>query len=697
MVTMTLFAVPARPGMWKTITLEDGSEISAEFRGDEFGCWWAAEDGRCFVELDGTSTYREVAREDLVAAARARRAEEARRAQEVRETQGAVATMSAVKKMPGGTTKNPIGEKKGIIILVNFTDLKFDSEHDVEYYKRFANEEGFDDTHNTHSVRDYFLAQSNGLFDLTFDVAGPVDLANEHAYYGHSNERNYPQMIREACEGAYSQGVDFSNYDWDGDGLVEQVFVIYAGNGAADTGDMSYTWPHKSELVPAQNYGGTRVSVYACGCELAGNGQGDGIGTVCHEYSHCMELPDAYDTETYEWYGMGTWSVMSYGSYNGNSYGYLPAGYTSYERAFCGWLDPIELTADTEVSNMKGLSEGGDAYIVYNQANENEFYMLENRTLTGFDGDLQASGLLVLHVDYSASLWKNNEVNTYTRNNDHERYTIIPADNVKDYLTESKDTWPYSGKNMFDNSTTPVDDTYNANSNGEKYMNMSLSHIEKASDGSISFRFYPSGVTPSGEAPEGAIFYESFDKCWGAGGNDGDFSTSVVTSEFYPDNDGWSCSTSHGSKECAMFGSNTQTANVLMPTFTISEETVLTFRAAPVTALVPGVLSISCDTGGISIDPTEIEIPQGEWTWFTIRLNGEGDVQLRLKETSGLNRFFLDTVMAMPLSVVPEGIETVESGVKTRPSGTYTLQGVKVNNPTQKGIYIVDGKKYVNK
>ena len=56
------------------------------------------------------------------------------------------------------------------------------------------------------------------------------------------------------------------------------------------------------ELSDPTNYGrsvkldGVTVDTYACGSELMGiSGKTlDGIGTMCHEYSHCLGLPDFY-------------------------------------------------------------------------------------------------------------------------------------------------------------------------------------------------------------------------------------------------------------------------------------------------------------------------------------------------------------------------------------------------------------------
>ena len=128
----------------------------------------------------------------------------------------------------------------------------------------------------------------------------------------------------------------------------------------------------------------------------------EGIGTICHEFTHCLGLPDIYDTAYGGGYGMGYWDLMNSGSYNSN--GYIPAGFTSYEKMYCGWSQPIELKNDTVITGMKPLSEGGESYIIYNDANRNEYYLLENRQKTGWDAGIPGNGLLVIHVDYDPTL-----------------------------------------------------------------------------------------------------------------------------------------------------------------------------------------------------------------------------------------------------------------------------------------------------
>ncbi|MCD8281940.1 MAG: M6 family metalloprotease domain-containing protein, partial [Prevotella sp.] len=706
-LSLSVFAVPAARGLWRTLPLAGGGTVYAELRGDEFGHFWQTEDGRCFVPVSedvaaADRVYKETDKDAIVAAAQLLRAP-------VAELQSKRAAKRRVTL--GGEHDPYTGQKRCLVILAEFSDFKFADAHDLDFFKRMCNEENFNDGEggNVHSVHDYFYDQSYGNLDITFDVAGPVELKYGYAYYGKNSQTSLTysrQMILEAIDGAEEEGVDFTPYDWDGDGEVDEVFVLYAGYNAAQSDEYSdAVWPHMSSLGSyAVTYDGVTINTYACSSELAPTGKINGIGAMCHEFSHCLGLPDLYDT-TYsgKFTDMSYWSLMDSGCYNGDGFvGYCPCGYTSYERMYCGWLDPVELTEETEVSGMKGLTEGGEAYIIYNQGNKNEYYLLENRSAYDYDAGLFANGLMILHLDYNANAWKGNYVNTPYLGNNHARYTYFASDNSWTETTSdlAGDPYPCSGNNHFDSSSSPSATVYNPNSDGSQMMNISVSNIAKASDGTISFRFYPAGTDPNhGNEPDGAVFYESFDYCAGAGGNDGVFGgTGIGGATFNPDLSGWTYNSAHGALQCAMFGSNTQAANVVTPTFTIDGETVLSFKAAPYTALVSGVLDISCETGGITLSESEITLPQGDWTDFAITLTGSGEVSLRIKETSGLKRFFLDEVAAVPASL--SAIHSVENAASAVRKGVYTLGGVYCGESAAglaKGIYIVDGRKYVVK
>lgn len=490
LVSAAAMAVPAKR-VKKTITLNDGSRVEVTLRGDEYAHYLQAQDGRAFLE-DEKGQFQLVDKDEL-SAVRSQRMQ----ASNVRRTK---------RKASWGADRNPVsGSKKGLVILVNFSDKKFNAAYTQQFYNRYFNEVGFSERGMNGSVHDYFYASSYGQFDLTFDVIGPVTVQNTCAYYGKnksSGDDAHPaELVIEAVNLADQAGVDFTKYDWDNDGHVDQVFVVYAGFGEAQGGASNTIWPHEWDLTSAkysndgtgaQKLDGVWVDTYAVSCELCGSSgtKVDGIGTACHEFSHCMCLPDFYDTSgsTTPNYGMDTWDLMDYGCYAGDNYeGTCPTGYTSYERMYCGWLEPKEISGFTEVTSLKSLATNADAYIIYNKKNRNEFYMLENRQLEGWFKYGIGHGMLVLHVDFSQSAWSEGTVNNVAS---HQRMTIIPADNSFRTDTESDytgDTYPGSKrKTELTNTSTPAATLYNTNTDGKKFMNMPIRNI-KESNKVISF------------------------------------------------------------------------------------------------------------------------------------------------------------------------------------------------------------------
>ena len=196
---------------------------------------------------------------------------------------------------------------------------------------------------------------------------------------------------------------------------------------------------------------------------------------------------------------MDAWDLMTSGGYNGDSF--IPAGFTSYEKMYCGWYSPIELKDDIVIKDMKPLSEGGDFYIIYNDANPNEYYLLENRQLTGWDAAIPGHGLLVIHVDYDPDMWRRNIVNnctSYAGANTHERYTVIPADNNRGSNDVATDAYPYMGNDSLTNNSLPRAELYNLNPDGIHYTSKPITNI-KEENGLISFEFKNLVKNRSGE------------------------------------------------------------------------------------------------------------------------------------------------------------------------------------------------------
>lgn len=498
-------AIPAKK-LQKVITLTNGTQVSVELRGDEYLSWWEGTDGTAYRATADENVFEAFDLEAQKPAAAARRA---------RAEQGRVARLARVKnslkgaddKMRGlgGDHITYKGVKKGLVVLVDFKNKKFADGHDLEYYKNVINGKDFSDEEEGYvgSVRDYFLAQSNGQFELDFDVVGPVTMSKNYGYYGNDgayqkDEKVY-EMIKEACDGIQDK-VNLKDYDWDGDGEADQVFFLYAGLGQASGGSAGTVWPHESELrywpCGVLSYSTGKINTYACANELQPETQGSsryisaGIGTICHEFSHCLGFADMYDTTGGGGYGMSVFDVMDQGSYNGN--GFVPCNYTAFERIYAGWVEAIELIDPATVKDMKSVSDYGRPFIMYNYKNTNEYFLMENRQNTGWDKGLYGSnGLLIVHVNYVPSRWANNSVNSSAEK--IQCCTVVNADGSRENTQYSLqgDLYPYEVKGVtmndeFTDESEPAAKLYTKNSDNSYALGIPITNI-KRSKGSISF------------------------------------------------------------------------------------------------------------------------------------------------------------------------------------------------------------------
>lgn len=501
-------AVPAKK-LQKVITLANGTQVSVELRGDEYLSWWEGTDGTAYrTTATDENVFEAFDLEAQKPAAAARRA---------RTEQGRVARLARVKnslkgaddKMRGlgGDHITYKGVKKGLVVLVDFKNKKFADGHDLEYYKNVINGKDFTDEEEGYvgSVRDYFLAQSNGQFELDFDVVGPVTMSNNYGYYGGDKEYQKDnlvyEMIKEASDAIQDQ-VNLKDYDWDGDGEADQVFFLYAGLGQASGGSASTIWPHESELrywpCGVLSYSTGKINTYACANELQPVTQGStnyisaGIGTICHEFSHCLGFADMYDTSGGGGYGMSVFDVMDQGSYNGN--GFVPCNYTAFERIYAGWVEAIELDSPATVKDMKSVSDYGRPFIMYNYKNTNEYFLMENRQNTGWDEGLYGcNGLLIVHVNYVPSRWINNTVNSSDQKIP-QCCTVVNADGsreISNTLSLQGDLYPYEEKGVtmndeFTDDSEPAAKLYTKNSDNSYALGIPITQI-KRSKGSISF------------------------------------------------------------------------------------------------------------------------------------------------------------------------------------------------------------------
>lgn len=501
---MNAQATPALRKAQKVIQ-PDGTELTVIQKGDEFFHYFTTLDNvALFREANGSFTYATVDANGKLSgsALLAHNLDKRNEAElqhinkyrltsieECKETiaERNRANMLRAASRIGGTVNNT-GHVRIPVILAQFSNYSFTLSKE-EMNLHFNGEDYKGDHEGSYgSVRDYFIAQSDSQFVPDFEVIGPITVPNGMSYYGGNNRTNASggkSLVTDACNIA-TETVDFSSFDNNGDGTVDFLYVIFAGYDEASYGSDSTLWSHQNSITLQLD--GVTLSQYACSSELLIGGQIDGIGTICHEFSHCLGLPDFYDTTKSNYFGMDYWSLMDYGCYALD--GYCPSGYTSYEREFVGWMD-IETIDEPANLLLEPLNEGGKAYRIVNNANSNEYYILENRQLTKWDSYFPNHGLLILHVDYSSSIWSNNTVNTVK---DHQRMTLCPADGeLLPYSKESSklyaqsllgDTWPgSSGNTTFTDETTPAATVYTGG-----LMHKPITDI-KEENGIITLRF----------------------------------------------------------------------------------------------------------------------------------------------------------------------------------------------------------------
>lgn len=461
-----VFAVPAKKGVF-TISQPDGTTIDVRLTGDEHSFYYTTPCGTPLESVDGF--LRPVERGSALPLRR-------------------MPAQRAEGLFPGSDFPCH-GEQKVLVVLVEYTDVKFLSDYNPnDYFTRLLNEEGFTDNDATGSARDYFIDNSKGLFKPQFDVYGPVTLPHPQSYYG-GNGPMMPdvhgcEMVIDACA-ILDDEVDFSQYDRNGDGLIDNVFIYYAGRGEASGGGEDCVWPHSAllrSLRPNQEpimHDGVELNRYACTNERQSNVP-DGIGTFVHEFSHVMGLPDLYATSANqtvnESFTPGSWSVMDYGPYNNNSH--TPPYYSAFELAALGWLEPTIIDGETSV-RLEDISHG-EAYKIVNPGRANEYFLFENRQRHDWDSYIPGHGMLVWHIDYDPTVWTGNVVNN-TPN--HQYVDLIEADGRPTATTRDGDSFPGAAQvRSFTDNTNPSMTFWNGRGAG-----LPITEITER-DGVISFK-----------------------------------------------------------------------------------------------------------------------------------------------------------------------------------------------------------------
>ena len=532
-------AVPAKPGI-NTLTLSDGTTIQVKAIGDEWSHSLATadeltialgDDGFFYYVVSGDMTNvraHDVANRDAaeISFVNANRYQMTMAAlQEAKMQAGSKLRSAHPQAILTKATQVPNnGSPRVPIILVQYTDKSMSNSK--------ANFEAQYNT-NAKSVFNYFKDQSNSMYTPQFDIYGIYTLPSTRATYGGNdssgNDKGVAKMVGDAISKA-GNDINWAQYDNNGDGEADVCIVVYAGVGEAQAYGVvpNAVWPCQWSLSSGAYYGdgsgavtrnGVTIDKFAVFNEVAGSSDSgttlDGIGTFCHEFSHCLGLPDFYETTyTNGYFGMSYWSLMDTGCYNGGSIdGDTPIGYSAYEKNFMGWLNYIDAVENTfytlPVFNSKTAEN--DKAVKITALNSNEYWILENRKKQNWDYYIQDEGILITHFTYVASRWEANTVN----NKAVQLATIMPADNSLSTNNLNKDLYGETN-HAFGPSTTPAmkanmsaSGSLSSSTGGAGTVNKPVTEINLNSDGTASF-WYIKGENPAISVNPTSLAFEGY-------------------------------------------------------------------------------------------------------------------------------------------------------------------------------------------
>ena len=509
-------AGPAYPGL-ERITLPDGSEISVRQVGDEHHHFVQTADGCPVVKgADGFFYYMALDSSGNPCAGNVRvgspqaasflKTADFTPVFKALSNEGNILRNKRLEKRRDryGVEAFPLeGEVRTLVILVEYQDVKFKSETVRQDFDDMLNSDGYSREGACGSAAEWFKVNSDGKFKPTFDVFGPVTLDYPVYYYGSgANDPNAPKMVIEGCE-KLDDEIDFSQYDFDNDGFVDNVFIFYAGYGEHLGSQYAETvWPHSWDIYNQTKLllDGKYINHYACTSELEKHSKMTGMGAFVHEFSHVMGLRDHYSTAYNGAFTPGSWDVMDEGEYNND--GHTPPLYSFFELYSLGWAEPREIGLEPENVTLLPIDTKDGCIITTD--NPNEFFLLENRRQEGWDEFLPYHGMLVWHIDYNPTLWSRNMVNNDPT---HGCVDIVEADGTQSTATRRGDCFPGNRrKTEFTDESIPAMVTW-----AGKKLGKPITEITENEDGTITFKMLggkdTSGVDTLVENGDGGVRY----------------------------------------------------------------------------------------------------------------------------------------------------------------------------------------------
>ena len=728
----------ARPGYTKPVDViqPDGTTLTLMMRGDEYLSFMTTTDGYTVIQgEDGYYRYAEKTDDGLKATAFIARNPGQRQADEQtflasqKKNVHAAMTASALEHkarvnsmvspnyvaLKNGQRRSAIWDRinydnfKGLVVLVEWNDRQFTLDDPQAFYKKLVNERHLTDTSKSHypvdiygSARDYYNDNSMGIFDPTFDVVGPVQIDYSCTYPcpktpSGQNDPNFNNRfinIVKAIMTKVNASTDLSNYDLNNDGVIDIVYFIFSGYGSYVQGNSyKYLWPHADDWSPfssryGMRYDGKLFGRYACSMEIQDyEGQAsqhvwlDGIGTICHEFSHVLGLADHYDTD-YEENGQaedpGLWDIMAGGA--DLNYGLIPAGYNAFERYVLGFanLNVLDVPGPYQ---LEPFGTSNQFYMIKTGTADDDFF-IENRQKEGWDAFLPGHGMLIWRAETGDELiWKSNNVNSEA---DHMYFQLLKGTPTRGINT-SYTPFPGQGK-----VTDITSQTYPALLSWlGKEATVDLYDITESPEGLITFtagknlyesaveNFEAAAVTTADATEQPGVFCN--------------WNLTNATIELVADDNGYE------KKVCKLMRSGTLVSSPLAKPIRSLALTAWNDKLATKLSL-----KYSVDNGAkwvtVKNSDGQASTSLGKNDKYVLvnfreAIPAGAIIQIQMLATNNSAVTYIDDITVSFGKADADGIQSVTAASST--SAAYNLSGQRVTNG-YKGVVIVNGKKTIN-
>lgn len=284
-----------------------------------------------------------------------------------------------------------------------------------------------DPASNPYTVRTFYREMSLGPFEVGGSVPAWPRLSQPSTYYRpdastdptFGRAGDFIKDILDRVDPTY----DFGQYDNDGpdgvpnsgddDGFVDVVAFIYEDVAKSCGGPG--IWPHRWVYGGWWKDGSGNSLTYVTNDAAAGGGNIQvwdhmiqagidcdyssimPIGTFSHELGHALGLPDLYDTnaDNGDSEGIGEWGLMGSGNWNTQA---SPAHMSAWSKNQMGWVSVSSITSSMTGHVMPTVYGAGHV-MRYDIPSTQEHFLLEHRSATGSDQNINGPGLLVWHID----------------------------------------------------------------------------------------------------------------------------------------------------------------------------------------------------------------------------------------------------------------------------------------------------------